>query len=153
VNRKNGARGGVATSQKKPNRINEAAQANGAAPTLTLIRKDSDLPSESSSRVSETPPRGVPPRTGNGKTHYAFEGRIIRLIPTDFQRWRDAYYTLDLRAELTALDDFYAALSKKELGNWFVRCSAALDKKHREQLASRKPPRPRHPTNAELAAL
>ena len=63
---------------------------------------------------------------------YVFSGKLIRLAAKDFDAWRLAYYAIpDLRAELMALDDFYdATLQGDERNRWFVRCSAALDKKH-----------------------
>lgn len=68
-----------------------------------------------------------PPKT-NGK-HYAFKGSTVRLLDADFERWKNAYPSIDLKAELVALDDFYTANSVKD---WFVRCSAALAKKNRD---------------------
>lgn len=64
----------------------------------------------------------------NGK-HYAFFASTIKLTDRDFSRWVSAFPLLDIRAELTALDDFY---TENGIADWFVRCSAALAKKNRE---------------------
>lgn len=67
---------------------------------------------------------------------YAFVGKVIRLVPKQFETWRNRYHGIaDIQAYLGVLDDFYATLPADEQKNWFIRCSAALDKKHQEALA------------------
>lgn len=64
---------------------------------------------------------------------YAFVGNVIRLTQRDYDQWQKAYSSLDLRAELQGLDDWYSRkLSPTEQREWFVRCSKALQKRHLE---------------------
>jgi uncharacterized protein YdaU (DUF1376 family) len=60
-------------------------------------------------------------------TPYAFESGVIRLNETDFNRWKEAFSNLDLRAELVGLTEW--AASQK---NWFNAVSGALTKRNRE---------------------
>ena len=84
---------------------------------------------------------GTPKKEGKESNNtetskYAFSGTVIRLTHKDFTTWAEAYSRLDLRAELQALDDWYAGnLSEKERKNCFYRCSQALAKKNRQALA------------------
>jgi len=60
---------------------------------------------------------------------YKFEGNIIKLNEKDYNRWEKAYHSLDLLAELTALDDFYSQEEDLEPGKWFIRTSTVLANK------------------------
>ena len=92
-------------------------------------------------------PQGTPPTImrPDGRwqgSEYAFGGRLIRLKPADYARWRKAYFLVNLDAELTALDDFYdQTLEGAERSKWYVRCSAALAKKQAKLATDRPPPR------------
>lgn len=63
---------------------------------------------------------------------YKFVGGRIKLTAADYDKWRRIYHAIpDMDAELAMLDDYYSAtLAPNE--NWFIRCSAALNKKHQE---------------------
>lgn len=62
---------------------------------------------------------------------YRFRGRVIKLTNTDYVCWEKSYSSLDLDAELQALDDYYFGQGVKP-SSAFSRCSSALAKKHRE---------------------
>ena len=92
-------------------------------------------PEESQSRAREPSPNTEPPSKS-----YRFAGKVIKLNSEDFEGWAKAYHAIpDLEAELRSLDDFYASKPAKDRGNWFVRCSAALAKKHQERMANAEP--------------
>ena len=62
---------------------------------------------------------------------YFFESGAIRLSRKDFEKWKDAFQHLDLKAELLALTQWAA-----QQGNqWFFAVSGALAKRNREQKA------------------
>lgn len=65
---------------------------------------------------------------------YEFDGRVIRLNKSDFDRWQKSFGALDLRSELQALDDWLA--ESDETKNWFMKVSAILNKKNREVIAN-----------------
>jgi hypothetical protein len=62
---------------------------------------------------------------------YVFEGRVIRLRPTDYRRWERAYPFINLREMLRELDEW--AFKKKIGRNWFHAVSGAL--KNRNEAA------------------
>lgn len=98
----------------------ELSASGGSAKSLLPESKEG----KSSSTQSESfyAPNGA----ANGRS-YAFAGEVIRLTGRDYQRWFNAYPDIDLRAELTALDDCYrATLTPDERKHWFYRCSQAL---------------------------
>ena len=78
-------------------------------------------------------------KTAVGGSGYVFSGKIIRLNAANFAEWQTAYFEIpDLRAELTSLDAYYDhELQGKERGNWFIRCSTALSKRHQEWAAKK----------------
>lgn len=82
-------------------------------------------------------PNGSPPKPPKG---YAFSGRTIRLTQQDFDRWKESYHAIkDLRAELQAIDDWFELnVSEEKRGNWFVRVSNNLRRKHEEGMARKK---------------
>lgn len=84
----------------------------------------------------KTAPRGA------AAVDYEFAGRLIRLKRADLAGWRKTYHAIpDIEAELRTLDAYYdAELTGRERGRWFIRCSAALDKKHQAALAARARP-------------
>jgi hypothetical protein len=78
-------------------------------------------------------------RAKNGAERYAFEGAVIKLLGRDFKRWLDAYPDIDLRAELTALDDHYRTnLLPSEQKKWFSRCSQALANRQERASATKR---------------
>lgn len=92
-----------------------------------------DLPSDSESPESSKTPRAA--KNGPG---YAFRGRVIRLTNKDYDTWKNRFHAIpDLSAELEKLDSFYSELAKDDQKKWFVRCCAALDKKHQEYVLAR----------------
>jgi hypothetical protein len=58
---------------------------------------------------------------------YAFEGRHIKLLERDLERWRKAYPLLSLEAELSGLDSWAGKKGKE----WFPAVSQSLAKKNR----------------------
>lgn len=90
-------------------------------------------------------------------SRFAFEGKIVRLTHEDFEAWRTAYQNLDLRAELTAIDAWYAEnLKPEERGKWFVRCATHLknqNAKVRSSAAQAPKPKRANPERVEFRAL
>lgn len=70
---------------------------------------------------------------------YAFVGRVIRLKPADYERWRDAYPRVNLRAELQAADDYYAE-NPPQHGRWFFAVSRWLKKANDQPVQRRNVP-------------
>ena len=63
---------------------------------------------------------------------HAFTGTVIRLTQEDYDHWRKAFHAIpDFDAWLTKMDIYYAGLEKKDLGNWFLRCSQAAYNEHK----------------------
>jgi hypothetical protein len=60
---------------------------------------------------------------------YFFESGAIRLSKKDFEKWKDAFQHLDLKAELLALTPWAEQQGKQ----WFFAVSGALAKRNREQ--------------------
>lgn len=88
----------------------------------------------------------APPEAKAGKPGqaYLFQGRVIRLIESDYRAWEVAYPMIDLRAELQSLDDWLASIaSAAERKGWFALTSAALRKRNEARKTS--PPRPADP--------
>lgn len=74
-----------------------------------------------------------------GGSEVVFAGSVIRLTDRDFSAWSKTYWAIpDLRAELETLDAFYRDLPSGDQKRWFVRCSAALDKRHQDHVAKQK---------------
>lgn len=73
-----------------------------------------------------------------GAANYEFEGRVIRLNPKDYLRWKRAYPAIpDLRAELQSLDDYYTH-NLDDRSKWFCRASTALKKANTRALTDAK---------------
>ena len=64
--------------------------------------------------------------TASGK--YVFESGVIRLTDRDFNKWRDAFPNIDLKAELLSLTEWAGSQQK-----WFYAVSSALAKRNRDQ--------------------
>lgn len=73
---------------------------------------------------------------------YAFEGRLIRLTARDLGLWKRTYHAIpDILAELSTLDGYYdVELAGDDRKRWFIRCAAALDKKHQAYLSATSKP-------------
>ena len=101
-------------SQHAPS-INQASteQCLGDAPECTL-------------HTSQRKEDKTAPERGVGK--YAFEGEILRLSAEHFQKWVEAYPSLDLRGELTARDAWLASerATDDDRKNWFISTSKYL---------------------------
>lgn len=72
---------------------------------------------------------------------YKFEGRIIKLTEGDYDTWSSMYYSIpDLYAELYSLDLYYSGEEEqgRKVGNWFLRASNILNRKHQETLMRQK---------------
>lgn len=129
-----GSKGAKARWKKKKTKNGPAnSDANGDANAIEQTSPDQGYCGRNAdrwhrSRREDSPPKS-PPRGS-----YAFEGKVVRLNLEDFDRWKQGYPNLDLRAELTALDDWYAEnLDEAQRKQWFTRCSNALAKRNRER--------------------
>jgi uncharacterized protein YdaU (DUF1376 family) len=60
---------------------------------------------------------------------YEFESGVIRLCKKDFEKWKSAFPSLDLKAELLSLTVWANDQGQK----WFFAVSSALAKRNREQ--------------------
>lgn len=70
------------------------------------------------------------------ETEYAFEGRVIRLTRSDFERWQKMFHTIpDMAAELEAIDAWLA--EERNGKNWFVIVSSLLNKRHQARALQR----------------
>lgn len=99
----------------------------------------SQKPESSSGEVSVPPTNSESVASGAKapRRSYAFEGRVIRVTQADYDRWREAYSAIrDLRAELTAADDYYAERVPKD-GKLFFAVSSWLKRANTEALAPR----------------
>ncbi len=96
-------------------------------------------PEEAGSRIETSPEKTKPAKTAQAPL-YAFVGKVIRLKSKDFEAWRTAYHDIpDLTADLVTLDAYYdAELTGDNRRKWFIRCAAALDKRHQQYVAERK---------------
>lgn len=74
-------------------------------------------------------------RTERNNGAYAFAGKVIRLTLKDFNAWKVAFPAINLYAELTSLDDWYARKGGKD---WFIRAARSLGKKNDEAVAATK---------------
>lgn len=69
-------------------------------------------------------------KIGAAEADYIFEGRVIRLKQTDFDRWRKAYRAIpDLMPVLQAADDYYFE-NKPPHGKWFFPVSRWLEREN-----------------------
>ncbi len=72
----------------------------------------------------------APPLKIVSSRQYAFEGRIIRLDQTQFERWKSTYNKIpDITATLQSADDYYSENPPKD-GKWFFPVSRWLEKEH-----------------------
>lgn len=69
-------------------------------------------------------------------TNYFFEDGVIRLNQADFEKWRDAFPNIDLKAELLALSAWAG-----EQANWFHAVKGALAKRNRENKPRQQAPK------------
>jgi hypothetical protein len=76
-------------------------------------------------------------REGQG---YAFEGKVIRLNQTDYDRWKRTYHGIpDLTAELTSIDAWLADQPEAKRKRWFQATTGMLNRAHQDRLSSPKP--------------
>lgn len=76
-------------------------------------------------------------RSAGAPTDFAFVGKIIRLKPDAYERWRKSYHAIaDLPAELTKADDFYSE-NPPDAGKWFFPVSKWLERAHKAALKAR----------------
>lgn len=86
------------------------------------------------------PPVATGTVPGDGSRRYEWEGAIVKLNRTDFERWRLEYSAIpDFKAALRACDDWLSSeLSErgpKRRLNWFVAAKAYLAKRQQEWAA------------------
>lgn len=81
-------------------------------------------------------------KEGKEEKNYAFAGRVVRLNFADYRRWQNAYPDLDLRAQLTARDDWLTGQPEKDRSRWFQSTSSWLAKRQQEAAALRPPQAP-----------
>ena len=89
----------------------------------------------------------LPERKGTGKgkeevradarsSDYAFEGDVIRLSQSDFDKWTGAFSNLNLKAELLARDIWLANdASAEDRKRWFISTSKYLANRNAEAMA------------------
>jgi DNA-binding CsgD family transcriptional regulator len=83
------------------------------------------LTSFESVSAEAAPTRGNP---SAGK-RYAFDGDTIRVLEPQFEKWRGAYPSIDVRAELLLADAYYTERPEKiPDGKWFFAVSRWLGK-------------------------
>lgn len=68
---------------------------------------------------------------------YAFHGRVIRIKPDQFERWRKTYESIELRDELALADDYYFENPTKD-GKWFFQAASWLDRSNKRARAIKK---------------
>lgn len=122
--------------------------ANHQLPTTNYQLPEKNLSPES----SQTPSPARPKKSTPAKL--AFEGRVIRLKQSDFDRWQTTFGSIpDLAAELEAIDGKFAAkIAGGEVGlskNWFATASAWLRTSHERRLTQAPPPPDLRPDIAE----
>lgn len=129
-------------------RVGKAGQSTGQSGIVLTIEnwakyQGNETASDTVSGTASGQPRDTQEEGKEGKEEknndYAFSGRVIRLKQSDFDQWRKVYHAIpDLRAELTALDAFFASEPKDKHGRWFIRTSNTLNKKHQAANATAK---------------
>lgn len=92
---------------------------------------------ESESHNQQHVQQGIAPAgagSGGGKSSYAFVGKVIRLNPKDYDRWRKLFPHLPLEAELANRDEWLAGprATDDDRKTWFVSTQAQLTKLERE---------------------
>jgi hypothetical protein len=69
--------------------------------------------------------------TGNGiPGSYAFEGKVIKILPEQMKKWQEAYSSLDLRSVLQSRDDWLADQPPSVKKKWFIPTSNHLANLH-----------------------
>lgn len=69
---------------------------------------------------------------------YAFQGKVIHLNLSDFERWKKSFNTIvDLKAELESLDAWLTAHPEKK-SSWFHIVASSLSRKHQKLLSEQK---------------
>lgn len=69
---------------------------------------------------------------------YAFEGKVIRLTRSDFDKWSRSFSGIDLRAQLQSRDDWLASDDGAQARQrWFHSTSSWLAKKQQEAASQR----------------
>lgn len=73
-------------------------------------------------------------------TPYRFQGNIIKLSQTDFERWSASFGALDLAANLEQLDSWLSSpkASPKQRAEWFQLTAGCLCKRHQVALKTPK---------------
>lgn len=115
-------------------RYSQGAENLGEKPQASRLPSRSPATQKPEARSQNTP---LPPN--GGAKAYAFTGRTVRLTQDDFDRWKQAYSTIpDLKAELTAIDDWLDGADEAVRKRWFHSVSRMLGRKHEEAIAARK---------------
>lgn len=78
-------------------------------------------------------------------SRYEFEGRVIKLTPADFAKWRSSYTAIDLRSHLQRRDDWLSTeCPAGDRHKWFLTTSNWLAEKNEKAAAEKaKPPKPK----------
>lgn len=98
-----------------------------------------------SQRDKEEPKKPVKPEERSNRAsaaaEYEFEGRVIRLTPEDFQRWKKAFPDLPLLAKLQQRDDWLATEADDKLRRkWFIPTSNWLANEQQKASAEQRAP-------------
>lgn len=81
-------------------------------------------------------------RKNSRNIDYVFAGEVVRLTDKDFDRWRQAYPALDLRAELTSRDAWLAGQTPDVRKKWFQSTATWLanqNARRRDETAAKQP--------------
>jgi hypothetical protein len=112
-----------------------------AGTTLAPCLQDATTETEAETEAEKT--KGIEP--------YFFKSGVIRLSRKDFEKWKDAFQRLDLKAELLALTPW----ANEHGSKWYFPVSGALAKRNREQKAKLAQAKAggRHSPNDPLAGI
>lgn len=85
---------------------------------------------------------------------YAFQGEVIKLKASDFDKWRKSFNAIpDLQAELTSLDAWLGTQALPERKKWFHIVAGSLAKKHQRILTERSAPKASGPPSFVPGAI
>jgi hypothetical protein len=125
-------------------RVGKAGRSTGQSGIILTIEKWAEYQTDGT--ATETAPKtdaGQPRDTqeegkeGKEGKNYAFAGRVVRLTFSDFRRWQNAYPDIDLRAQLTARDDWLTGQPTGDQKRWFQSTSSWLAKRQQEASTSK----------------
>lgn len=95
---------------------------------------------------NDTPPPPPPPFKQEEKDSmpdvsgdYAFFGKTIKLTSRHLKEWTRLFHSIpDIVAELSMIDEWWQQQPPAKRTNWFIATKGMLNKKHQENLATRR---------------